>query len=357
MFASNINSIMNIVEHQNNFGEQLLVSPQYRLLRHLLLMLSIVLFAYWEVKDIYQLGSCWFPVAKTTIICLIVIYFNMYVLAPQILMKRRWYGVYLLITLYVALLVYFIEMWFNDTVYLKHSVKIMELYGRIEINPLLQVLTSVFSLVILMFSSSAVVLFRKWAIDDAFVHDLEKNAMQSEIEQLKKQVNPQFLFRMLDRANAMTQKGKREEASSILLRLGNVLRYQLYDSVREFVLLNSDIRFLTEFLSLEQKCRDNFSFTVEADENLRNCLIPPLLFLPFVEHIFSVNMNVSFISLHFRMDNDRLMFECQSPVNSAEENPEAGFDAIRRRLALLYGNGYSLKVKNENDRQIIRLQI
>jgi len=339
------------------FGKRFLTAPQYRLLWHILLMVVIVLLSFWEIKDIYQEGSRWFPVAKSSIICLIVIYFNMYVLAPQFLMIRRWYWVYVLITLYIALLVYFVEIWLNDAVYLRHTTKVMELYGRIEINPMLQIFTSVFSLLILMFSSSAVVLFHKWAIDDARVNDMEKNAMQSEIEQLKKQVNPQFLIRLLDKANMTSQQGNREEASSILLRLGNVLRYQLYDSTREYVLLNSDIRFLTEMLSLEQKSRDDFSFMVESDENLQNCLIPPLLFLPFLEHVFSVNRDVAFINLHFWMDDSKLVFECQSPVNISEENPETGFEPIRRRLTLLYGNDYSLKVKNENNRQVIRLQI
>jgi hypothetical protein len=333
-----------------------LTFPKYRLLRHLLLIVAIVLLSFWEIADIYQAGSRWFPVAKSSIIFLLVVYLNIYLLAPLFLLKRHWYWVYLLTTLYVALMVYFVEIWLNDAVYLRHTTKIMELYGRIEINPLLQVFTSGFTLVILMFSSSAVVLFRKWAIHDARVHDLEKSAMQSELEQLKKQVNPQFLIRLLDKANTTSLQGNREEAADILLRLGNILRYQLYDSARQFVLLNSDIRFLTEILSLEQKYRDDFSFTVESDGNLQNCLIPPLLFLPFVEHIVSAKADVMFINLHFRMDDNALIFECRSP-RVTEENPDAGFDAICRRLALLYENGYSLKVKNESNMQVICLRI
>ena len=322
---------------------------------HLLLIVAILLFSFWEVKDIYQEGSRWFPVAKSSIICFIVIYFNIYLLAPQFLLKRQWYWVYLLTILYVAVLLYFVEIWLNDAVYLRHTTKIMELYGKIEINSLLQVFTSIFSLFILMLSSSAVVLFRKWAIDDVRVNDLEKNAMQSELEQLKKQVNPQFLVRLLDKANVTSLQGNRQEASAILLQLGNILRYQLYDSVREFVLLSSDIRFLTEILSLEQKCRDNFSFTVESEGNLTGCLVPPLLFLPFVEHVFSTNVDVSFINLRFRMDEDTLEFECQTLSGITEENPEKEFNAICRRLKLVYGNRYSIEVKNENDIQSIRL--
>ena len=340
-----------------SFWARILTAPKYRILLHSLLTLAIVLVSFWEMKDIYMEGSRWFPVAKSSVITLLVIYFNVYVLAPQFLVKRRWYWVYLISVLYVALLVYFVEIRLNDAVYLKYTSRIRELFGRIEINPLLQVFTSVFSLVILMFSSSAVVLFRKWAIHESRVNDLEKNAAQMELEQLKKQLNPQFLLRQLDRANAMTVKGERDEASAILLKLGNILRYQLYDSAREFVLLSSDIRFLTEMLSLEQKCREDFSFTVESDRNLRDCLIPPLLFLPFVEHIVSVNVAITFISLYFRMDDDRLVFECQTPNIAGVNIEQSGFDAICRRLALLYENAYSLKIINENGMQIIRLSI
>ena len=323
---------------------------------HLLLIAGIVLLNFLEIRDIYQEDSRWFPVVKSSITCLLAIYINFYILAPQLLLKRRWNWVYLLVILLVAILVYFVEIRLNSLVYLSYTSKIRELYGKIEINPLLQVFTSVFSLIILMLSSSAVVLFRKWVIDDTRINNLEKTTMQSELEQLKKQVNPQFLIRLLDKANAMSLQDNREEASSILLQLGNVLRYQLYDSTRPFVLLSSDIRFLTEILSLEQKCRDDFSFTVESDGNLHSYLIPPLLFLPLVEHIISANMELPFINLYFHLDDKALVFECKSLGNSGK-NQEAGFDAICRRLGLLYENDYSLKIMYENNLQVIRLRI
>jgi len=342
---------------KTSFGEQLLTARRYRLLRHLLFILAIVLLSFWEVKDIYMEGSRWFPVANSSVTTLLVIYFNIYVLAPQFLVKRRWYWVYLLTALYVALLVYFVEIRLNDVVYLKYTSEIRELFGKVEINPLLQVLTSVFTLVILMLSSSAVVLFRQWTTHDSRVNELEKAVIQAELEQLKKQLNPQFLLRLLDKANEMSLMGNREEASVLLLKLGNILRYQLYDSAREFVLLSSDIRFLTEILLLEQKCRDDFSFTVESDVNLQNNVIPPLLFLPFVEYVASANTAVKFIGLYFRMDNDQLVFECQSPGIDGENVESDGFAGICRRLTLLYENAYSLKIKNMNGMQIIRLSI
>ena len=197
----------------------------HKCLFHLLLILAVALFTYWEMADIYQQGSRWFPVMKTSVIYLFVVYLNIYLLAPQFLLKRRWYGVYLLVVLYVVLFVYFVEIRLDDAVYLQYTSKIRLLYGKIEINPLLQVLTSIISYVILMISSSAIILFSEWAKQDIRVHDLEQTAMMMELAQLKKQVNPQFLVRMLDHAHELTARGHRNEASVLLLKLGAILRY------------------------------------------------------------------------------------------------------------------------------------
>lgn len=342
-----------------SFWERLLTAPEYRLLRHLLLVATIVLVAFWEIKDIYMEGSRWFPVVTSSVITLLVIYLNIYVLEPQFLVKRRWYWVYLLTVLYVALLVYLVEIRLNDIVYIEYTSKIRELYGKIDINPLLQVFTSIFSLVILMISSSVIVLFRKWAMHDARVNDLEKAMTQMELEQLKKQVNPQFLVRMLDRVNTLSVQNNSEKAAAILLQLGNVLRYQLYDSARKHVLLGSDVRFLTEILSLEQTCRNDFSFTVESDGNLQNYLIPPMLFLPVVEQVVSTNKDVSFINLDFKKDDDTLVFECQSSgiTGKTTETEYGGFDNVCHRLSILYKNAYSFKIKNVNGSQIISIHI
>jgi len=328
-----------------------------KLLLHLLLILVVALFTYWEMSDIYQKGSRWFPVIKTSTIYLSVVYLNVYLLAPQFLLKRRWYWVYMLAVLYVVLFVYFIEIRLDDVFYLQYTSKILLLFGRIEINPLLQVFTSIISYVLLMVSSSVILLFREWARQDNRVHDLEKKAALLELTQLKKQVNPQFLIRMLDHAHELSTQGHRYEASALLLKLGAILRYQLYDSARKEVLLSSDIQFLTDILSLEQQFRSGFSFTIKSEGYIQNYLIPPLLFLPVVEHFISDNRR--FIGLYFRVADEGLFFECNSSLHDTMVNgilvEDGDFADLDRRLMLLYGTDYALETKNESDRYVIRL--
>ena len=335
-------------------GRDVRVPRLDKLLLHLLLIVAVALFTYWEMSDIYQKGSRWFPVMKTSVIYLSVVYLNVYLLAPLFLLRRRWYVVYLLAVVYVVLLVYFIEIRLDDVFYLQYTSKVLLLFGRIEINPLLQVFTSVISYILLMVSSSAIILFREWARQDNHVHDLEKTAMLMEMEQLKKQVNPLFLIRMLDHANELSVLGNRKEASILLLKLGVILRYQLYDSVRKEVLLSSEIQFLTEILSLEQQFRAGFSFTVESDGNIQNHLIPPLLFLPVVEYFMTDNRR--FIGLCFKVEDSDLFFECHSPQNTNDEILESGeFAGLCRRLTLLYGTCFSIEKRNEDGVEVIRL--
>lgn len=90
-------------------------------------------------------------------------------------------------------------------------------------------------------------LFRRWVVSDKKILELEKATKQTELQQLKKQINPHFLFNMLNNANILV-KDAPDEASQILEKLDNLLRYQLNDSTRREVFLTADIQFLTSFL-------------------------------------------------------------------------------------------------------------
>ena len=342
-------------------GEQFLTDPKYRIARHIIFSICIILLYYWEMKYVYQPGSRWFPVIRSSIISLSVIYLNIYVLVPLFLLKQ-WYWVYLLTVIYAMLLVYFAEILLADVIYLKAEPKIMALYGKIIINPLLQVFISVTSIGILIISSSVVALFRKWTIQELRFNKLERTAVHTELEQLKTQMNPQFLIALLNRTNTLSAENE-EEASEILLKLGTILRYQLYDSPRESVLLSADIQYLTTFLNLKKKCYRNFLFTVHSEGEINNCLIPPLLFIPFVEQAVATiphEYSPAHISLYFRVNGTALDFECKlacEDVLPLTEKTGYGLNNIHRRLTLLYGHLYTFEKSNAEKIQIIRLHL
>ncbi|MCS2681692.1 histidine kinase [Bacteroides ovatus] len=169
-------------------------------------------------------------------------------------------------------------------------------------------------------------LFRRWVVSDKKILELEKATKQTELQQLKKQINPHFLFNMLNNANILV-KDAPDEASQILEKLDNLLRYQLNDSTRREVFLTADIQFLTSFLELEKVRRDHFEYTIFQEGNMENICIPPLLFIPFVENAVKHNLdsdNLSYVHLYFSVHNKQLTFRCENSKPRVPVKREGG---------------------------------
>ena len=189
---------------------------------------------------------------------------------------------------------------------------------------------------------------------------IEKEKIQYQYETLKAQINPHFLFNMLNNANVLIKRNP-EEASKVLFKLEDLLRYQINDSSRERVSLASDIRFLNDYLNLEKIRRDNFQFTMEEHGETDSIWVQPLLFIPFVEnavkHSFD-SEHPSYVHVSFKVDNDRLEFRCENstPEVAVSKGKVGGIGLvnIQRRLGLLYPGRYELKqIENENKYTVI----
>jgi LytS/YehU family sensor histidine kinase len=205
-----------------------------------------------------------------------------------------------------------------------------------------------------MISVSVVLLFRRWVRNERHIAELEAVTLRSELEQLQTQVNPHFLFNMLNSIIVLTKKNP-AEAAGVIRKLSDMLKYQFRGFTKQVIRLGDDIRFLTDYLNLEKLRRDRFEFTVTADSGVEELSLPPLLFIPFVENAVKHNndsRNLSFVRLRFGLEKDTLCFEC---VNSRPLRPmrrdEAGglgLPNVRRRLDLLYGDRRRLEI-TEND--------
>ena len=85
---------------------------------------------------------------------------------------------------------------------------------------------------------AAIMIFRYWILYNRRIDELESTTLQSELKFLKNQIDPHFLFNMLNNANVLIRKNS-VEASRVLFKLEDLLRYQMNDSSRENVSLHS----------------------------------------------------------------------------------------------------------------------
>jgi LytS/YehU family sensor histidine kinase len=283
----------------------------------------------------------------------------MYVLVPKVLFKNK-YGQYFLFVLF-AMTVSFIVFIF---ILLKIEAFHTEMRNEeLNVRNILQGLLSfAFLFGTLTAASTAIKLFQCWIKDKLRILELEKNTMQSELELLKNQITPHFLLNTLNNTNVLINT-EPEKASDVVMTLSDLLRYQLYESTRENVLLSSDIRFLKDFLDLEKIRRNQFEYVITVNGN-SNILVPPLLFIPFVENAVKHSAGCkreAFVKLDFTADEKELDFVCinSKPVNSVNANGNGGLGLanIRRRLDLLYEGRATLRIDETNDIYKVRLNI
>ncbi|MDR2038647.1 MAG: histidine kinase [Bacteroidales bacterium] len=323
-----------------------LVAPRFRLLRHILFITiclaymvygavfyrpfisdNKVLIAVWLFLFVFNIGPA---------------YVNACYLMPGYLFEHRYTTYVLYLSGLIVLMVLSLEA----------AVYYLDRFHQSG-----QFLTTVLSLKVFIPLSlacpMAVIFFCRWHIYRWHISQLENSTVLSELEQLKKQINPHFLFNMLNNANVLV-KTDIVQASVILEKLKDLLQYQLIDGAENEVLLMDDVQFLTDFLNLEKIRRDHFEFTVTTEGPLEEITIPPLLFILFVENAVKHNPDndsLSYVYLIFRVNDHVLNFRC---VNSkpAETGRNAGpgglgLKNVRRRLELLYGDRFSLDIKDE----------
>lgn len=336
-----------------NLMLQFFISAKYRLYRHILMIAFISLALFNSDSEYIE------PVETISriialLLFLVLVYTNMYLLVPRLLFKNKYAAYFLSVIVIIAI------------------SGVINLIGRIIYDPSIRLdpekedvsfLPFSFIIIVLVSASAAIKLFQRWMLDAQLITELEQANANAELEQLKNQINPHFLFNMLNNANVLTKKDP-EKASQVLMKLSDLLRYQLYDSAREKVLLTSDIHFLEDFLNLEKVRRDNFDFLISKEGNLSGVLIPPLLFISFVENAVKHNNDSaksSYVNLFFEVRTNELIFKCvnSKPILRAVNTTIGGLGLvnIKRRLELLFPLSHTIKIEDSPETYCVTLNI
>jgi len=205
----------------------------------------------------------------------------------------------------------------------------------------------------------------------AFEHEqrrrrLERDHLALQVEQLKSQLQPHFLFNTLNSIYGLSLAGSPETPRFILL-LSELMRYVLYDSGKDYIALPEEVTFLENYFEMEQRkypgARIHFAATAAGPAPK----VPPLLLLPLVENSFkhgrhhfsddaSVEATLSTTpgQLHFVIENDLLP---TPPPAAARRSGGIGLQNIRQRLHLYYPDAHRLEVGEHNGRYRAELTV
>jgi LytS/YehU family sensor histidine kinase len=220
-----------------------------------------------------------------------------------------------------------------------------------EINPRFGVFPFVSTFCIVWVVSSGLRLLKEWQKSEQRLKKSEHERLNAELNQLKSQINPHFLFNTLNGIYTMTVL-KNEAAPQTIIQLSNLMSYVLGEAGADYVSLKKDIDHLQAFIELNRlRLTEKSPVTFTLEGNIDGLSIAPLLLLPFVENAFKYGVSNSVdspIDISLKIIGKQLHFTCKNQIFRYDVEIPAqhgiGIANTRRRLALMYPDQYNLQV-------------
>lgn len=196
------------------------------------------------------------------------------------------------------------------------------------------------------------------------ITQIEKHALERQLQYLKYQVNPHFLMNTLNNIHALVDIDP-ERAKTSIVELSKLMRYVLYEGNNKLTSLSREVQFLRNYVQLmSMRYTGNVSICLDVPEVLPDSMLPPLLLVIFVENAFKHGISYrtkSFVEISLQPHGDRLLFSCRNsrPEIKHDENMKGGvgLSNVRRRLDLLFPDDYTLDIKETDDTYTVKLEI
>lgn len=197
--------------------------------------------------------------------------------------------------------------------------------------------------------------------------EAEGEKLSAELQSLKAQIHPHFLFNTLNNIYALSIS-KSEHTSNYILMLSELMSYVLHESVSKYVPVEKELHFIENFIALEKlRLPENNDVDYTIINNTEHFEIAPLLMVPLVENAFKHGSKLR--NLKFRMsitinktdDMSSFLFSCENAVDD-EDVPVTtkggiGIKNLKQRLERIYPNQYELSTERKDGMYHVSLSI
>jgi two-component system, LytTR family, sensor kinase len=320
-------------------------------LHHLLLWMMV--FAIWyflRYQDYDTVGmALTVTFIKVTDLAL-MIYFTNYILIPKLLYKKK-YGWFALAFITMIITSSFTKM--NILGHLTNNDALLTLSGNLKARIYDNVIPHFF----LVLSGAAVKLMMDYTRMQQRMVEMAKEKAEAELNFLKSQINPHFLFNSINSVYFLIEKNN-TGAREALHKFSDMLRYQLYEMNGDRIPVEKEISYLKDYVDLQKLRKDeNYAVDFNCSPAVQGFLIEPLLLVPFVEnafkHISHHKNQLNFIQVDMGMNNGTLHFTIENSKEATEKTTDKhagiGLNNVKRRLELLYPGKHQLTIINETD--------
>jgi len=329
-------------------------------LHHILIWASIgVVWYYLRFQDYRTTQIAITVTTIKTIDLALMVYTANYILIPKLLYRKH----------YVVFVLAFLSM------IIVSSILKMQLLGRITENPSLlnwpanlknRIYDNMIPHLFLVIAGVAFQLLFDYTRIQKRLAEVARERAEAELNFLKSQINPHFLFNSLNSVYFLIDKNN-TEARTALHKFSDMLRYQLYELKDEKIPIEKEIGFLEDYIGLQQLRNENCKINLNVDPEMKTFSIEPLLLIPFVENSFKHlshfnNGRPNEVNIELSRKNGSMNFYVRNTTEGKHiVDPRTpggiGLTNVRRRLELLYPQKHELKIGEESGWFDVRLTI
>ena len=194
--------------------------------------------------------------------------------------------------------------------------------------------------------------------------EVENERLIAELNFLKSQINPHFLFNTLNNLYYLAYT-KSENTTEVIAKLSQMMRYMIYDSNHPRVLLTKEIEYMQNYISLERlRLNDQIPIEFKIEGSPENVWIAPLIFITFLENSFkhgvSNNNANAWVKINIQLREKQCIYTVENSKALLVSNTEKsgiGLQNVTRRLELSYPGQYTMNVEDKADVYFVKLAI
>jgi LytS/YehU family sensor histidine kinase len=333
-----------------------------KILRHLLFW--VVFVVLWSMHDLNyhrdflaNLQTNVFAFVPYTVL----VYFNLYWLTPRFLLQKRISGYLVLLVLSIVVTTWisskYLYFYFSTVnVYIPTAHFFNSFEGRIAI---------ITEIILSLGLSMTLFLTDQWYRKERILRDTEQKRLEMELNLLKNQINPHFLFNSLNSIYIMLGKNL-SDGKNMLLQFSELLSYQLYETGKKRISLKMEFENLENYINIEGiRHRDLVTVIHSFPKNYRDLVISPMLLLPIIENAFKHGQSSQGYEIDINSEvtsNGVLKFYVENTIANTKKQKSThtrgiGLTNVKRRLELIYPNKHSFIARKLDSKFTVQLEI
>jgi two-component system LytT family sensor kinase len=206
--------------------------------------------------------------------------------------------------------------------------------------------------------------FITWVKEIKLKEELKQKNHETEMALIKSQLDPHFLFNTLNNIDVLILKDA-TVASNYLNKLSDILRFMLYETKTDEILLKKEIEYIEKYIELQKIRTANANYvSFHVIGNPVNISIAPMVFIPFIENAFKHSTNKKIdnaIVVQLFITEENIQFICENKFNPnrkiIQESNGLGNDLIQKRLHLIYPEQHLLELDKQINLYSVKLTI